>query len=113
VSLYCALLSFLIALNHLGRDLRGYKKNQAQGLYLLSGEVELRHSFNKNWKGLLFGGVGNISDEYNEFINTTWSPAAGSGIRRKFAKFWKINLRLDIAVGKNGVFGYLGVGESF
>lgn len=101
------------ALNSPAKKLRGYKQGAEKGLYAFSGELEYRYTWNKHWGAVAFTGLGSSENHYPDFTSTSWLPAVGGGVRHRFAKYWKIDLRLDVAWGKNGVFAYVGAGQAF
>jgi hypothetical protein len=81
---------------------------------MIYGETEYRFDISRNgmWGGVVFV---NLQD-YKELSSGEFAyllPAAGTGIRIKFNKRSKVNLTLDIAVGKDSFNGYFNLGEFF
>ena len=60
----------------------------------------------------VFGGVGDVAPSLGELAGGA-IPSAGFGVRWMLDPRERVNLRFDIAAGKNGVGPYIGFGEAF
>ena len=78
------------------------------------GQLEYRKSFSKRWGYVLFGTVGNVSENIIEYNFRTLKYSFGSGVRYMFNKKERVNLRADIGIGADGNSGvYFGIEEAF
>ena len=61
-----------------------------------------------------FGGIGGVAPGAREFFHSTsFLPAGGGGLRFMLSKAYHVNLRADIAAGKNGHTFGMGLSEAF
>jgi hypothetical protein len=94
-------------------DLRGYNNGQYRDHGSWAAQVELRQKFKGRWGGALFAGIGGISPGLDHIGDTKLLPAVGGGIRFEVSKSYRINARLDGAVGHNSSGIYFSLGEAF
>jgi hypothetical protein len=95
-------------------DLRGYETGRYRdgATWAVQGEVR-QHLFGK-FGVVGFGGVGGIAPEIGDiFKHSTVLVAGGGGLRYMASRSNNVNLRLDIAFGKDGKAVYFGIGEQF
>ncbi|WP_395332214.1 BamA/TamA family outer membrane protein [Novosphingobium sp. BL-8H] len=94
-------------------DLRGYKSGRYRdgASWALQGEVR-QHLF---WRvgGVAFAGIGGIAPGLGRIGDSKLLPAGGVGLRFQPSRKTNINLRLDLAVGKDSKAVYLGIAEAF
>jgi hypothetical protein len=75
---------------------------------------ELRHAFATRWGGVAFFGLGGIAPSAGDLIDDgNLLPAGGVGVRYRPFKNNDVQLRVDLAVGKNDHGVYVGIGEAF
>ena len=60
-----------------------------------------------------FGGIGEVAPSVEEFRGDNILPAGGGGVRFKVSKKYNVNLRADIAQGKDGHTFSMGIAEAF
>ena len=61
-----------------------------------------------------FGGIGQVMAGGSQvFRNKNFLPAGGGGLRYQVSKKYRVNLRADIARGKDTWTWGMGVGEAF
>jgi len=94
-----------------GADLRGYTAGRYRDEALFSTQAEYRYELSKRWTLVAFAGVGGVGPSLSEIPQML--PAGGGGVRFSLGKENKLNLRLDVAWGKNDHAIYLSVGEAF
>ena len=58
-------------------------------------------------------GAGGVGDSFSDFDTDKTLPGAGAGIRFAVSPENRLNLSLDWAVGKDGNYIYIYVGEAF
>ncbi|MGY3572543.1 BamA/TamA family outer membrane protein [Vibrio paucivorans] len=99
--------------SQLGDDkrMRGYYQGQYRDENQISTQVELRHSFNERHGMVAWVGAGNIAPEYNQLFDDTWLPTLGVGYR--FAFKARINVRVDLGIGKDSAGFYFNINEAF
>jgi hypothetical protein len=94
-------------------ELRGYPAGQYIDEKMLATQVEYRLAL--PWRlGLsAFGGLGEVAPTFSAFRARDVLPSGGFGPRFKLSTKYHVNLRADIAWGKNGHTFSMGIGESF
>ncbi len=100
--------------NVVGRDnIRGYTdgKHRANQTYSLQGEY--RWNFYKKWGMVGFAGVAVAVDEVREITLKGLLPGVGAGLRYMAIPSEKINIGVDVAVGKDDWGVYFRIGETF
>jgi outer membrane protein assembly factor BamA len=105
---------FDLCLYGTNNDLRGYTAGRYQDLRLFATQAEWRAQFTPRWGGVVFAGVGQVAPEFGDMNSDNWLPAAGFGVRWMAAKENKVNVRADLAWGKDeDALFYLSIGEAF
>jgi len=95
-------------------DLRGYPAGRYRDEASWAVQGELRHNLSTRWGIIAFAGVGGIAPSIGGFFDEgNLLPAAGGGVRYRPFKGNDVQLRIDIAVGKNDNGIYVGIGEAF
>jgi hypothetical protein len=95
-------------------ELRGYTAGRYLDRYMVATQLEYRLALPKRLGLVAFGGVGEVIPGGNQlFRNTEFLPALGAGARFELSKQYHVNLRADIAQGKDGHTFSMGVGEAF
>jgi outer membrane protein assembly factor BamA len=95
-------------------ELRGYVAGQYFTRYALATQVEYRLVLPKRFGLVAFGGVGEvIPGEGQVFGQQKFLPSGGGGLRFQLSKKYHVNLRADIAQGRDGHTFGLGIGEAF
>ena len=103
---------FLLSTFGGGTDLRGYESGRYRDRMMYAVQGEYRWQPYDRWIFTGFAGVGEVAPSYSEFFNN-FLPAAGVGTRFVLSPKHKLNLSLDVAVGKHGAEFYFGIGEAF
>jgi len=96
----------------MGSDLRGYVAGRHRERMMYAVQSEYRHKFTERWGAVGFAGFGEVADTVGDF-DLDVLPSIGGGIRFTLSKEHNINLRLDVATGKDDTEIYFGVGEAF
>lgn len=96
-----------------GGDLRGYEtgRYRDRATWAMQGEVR-QHLFGK-FGTVVFGGVGGIGSSFEELGHSDVLPSVGAGLRYQASKSNNINVRLDLAFGRDGHALYFSIGEAF
>ena len=95
-------------------DLRGYETGRYRDRASWAVQGELRHQFKPRWGGVAFIGVGGIAPSAGDLLDeSNLLPAGGIGARYRPFKNNDVQLRVDVAVGKNDHGVYVGIGEAF
>lgn len=94
-------------------DIRGYAVGRYQDRTLLSGQVEYRRVLYKKFGGVVFGGVAQVGKNLHDFNSSDWLPGGGAGLRYLVSEIHKINMRVDLARGRDETALYVSVGEAF
>ena len=98
-------------------ELRGYTAGKYFTRYALATQVEYRLVLPKRFGLVAFGGVGGVIPGGNQpsqkIQDSHFLPAGGGGVRFLLSKKYHVNLRADIAQGRDGHTFGMGVGEAF
>ncbi len=95
---------------------RGYESGSSIDKNLLNMEAEYRLK-TRLMNGKLgfagFTGIGKVFGYYNDFDEADWLPMIGGGVRYCIVPQARMNVRFDLAAGKDGVVFYFGLREAF
>ena len=94
-------------------QLRGYIAGQYIDRYMIATQLEYRRDLLWRFGMVAFGGLGEVAPSVGQFRYRNILPAGGGGIRFKLSKKYNVNLRADIARGKDGHTFSMGIGEAF
>lgn len=96
------------------KRMRGYFEGQYRDKYMIQNQVELRHTFGSSrWGICAFASHAAISTHLMNTDGTLHLFGYGLGGRFMLSKRDKLNVRLDLAWGKNTSGTYLTIGEAF
>ncbi|WP_375418185.1 BamA/TamA family outer membrane protein [uncultured Hymenobacter sp.] len=100
-----------------GSLLRGYYEGRYRDRQLLAAQVEVRRALFGRFNGVLFGGLGQVGNTLGELAGAGRGgvkAAGGAGLRFRFNRRDRLNVRLDYGVGRGGSSGvYFSIGEAF
>ncbi|MGC2703601.1 MAG: BamA/TamA family outer membrane protein, partial [Candidatus Acidiferrales bacterium] len=98
-------------------ELRGYTAGQYFTRFTLATQLEYRLVLPKRFGLVVFGGLGGVIPGGSQLLqrvqNGQFLPSGGGGLRFELSKKYHVNLRADIAQGRNGHTFGMGVGEAF
>jgi len=95
-------------------ELRGYTAGRYLDRYMFATQLEYRLCLPKRFGVVAFGGIGEVVPGGSQiFRSTNFLPAGGGGLRFQLSKKYRVNLRADIARGKDSWTWGMGVGEAF
>ncbi len=94
-------------------ELRGYVAGRYIDRSMLATQAEYRLSLPWRFGMVVFGGLGGVAPSLGEFQADHLLPAGGGGLRFKISKKYNLNVRLDLAQGKDGQTFSMGIGEAF
>jgi hypothetical protein len=95
-------------------ELRGYTAGRYLDRYMVATQLEHRLALPKRFGVAGFGGLGEVVPGGNQpFRAKNFLPSGGGGARFELSKKYHVNLRADLARGKNGHTWSIGVGEAF
>jgi len=95
-------------------ELRGYVAGRYLDRYMVATQLEYRLVLPKRFGVVGFGGIGGVAPGAREFFrNEGFLPAGGGGVRFMLSKTYHLNLRADLAAGKNEHTFTMGVSEAF
>jgi len=95
------------------KRLRGYFEGKYRDNHLLVLQAEYRQPLFWRLGAVVFGGVGLVSDRFENFALRHTRPHAGTGLRFTIDKAQKINIRADYGWGYQSSGFYLTFGEAF
>ena len=95
-------------------ELRGYTAGKYFTRYALATQLEYRLVLPKRFGLVVFGGIGGtIPSGTQPYGSQKFLPSGGGGLRFLLSKKYHVNLRADIAQGRDGHTFGMGVGEAF
>jgi hypothetical protein len=98
-------------------ELRGYTAGRYFTRYSIATQVEYRLVLPKRLGLVVFGGLGETIPGGSQLLqriqNSHFLPSGGGGLRFQLSTKYHLNLRADIAQGRDGHTFGLGVGEAF
>jgi len=80
---------------------------------MVATQLEYRLVLPKRFGVVVFGGIGGVAPGADQFRSKNFLPDVGTGLRFELSKKYHVNLRADIAQGKNSHTWSMGVGEAF
>ncbi len=96
-----------------GDDIRGYSKGKYRDNQLYSYQAEYRHRFKNRFGFVAFAGIAAVVPDMLSMLNTTYLPGIGVGARFMLIKKEKINMGIDVAVGRDDWSLTFRIGEAF
>ncbi|MBU2912945.1 MULTISPECIES: BamA/TamA family outer membrane protein [Reichenbachiella] len=100
--------------NFIGRDdLRGYSQGKFRGAQVYAIQAELRQHIYKRFAMIGFLGVGTAVDQMSEVSDGPLLPSVGAGVRYRMIPSEKINIGLDVGVGRDDWSLAFRIGETF
>ena len=96
----------------LGNDarMRGYYEGRYRDRDVVSTQLEWRHPFAWRHGMTLWAGAGTLAPRSSE-LGEHWLPSFGAGYRFMFKP--RVNVRLDLGIGRDSAGFYFQVGEAF
>ncbi len=94
-------------------DLRGYTAGQYRDKFMIALQAEYRKQVKGPWGYVAFMGVGEVAPRVAELNFQDVLPSVGMGIRYTLAQENHVNMRVDVAYGKEGAAIHFGAGEGF
>jgi hypothetical protein len=95
-------------------ELRGYTAGRYFTRYMLATQLEYRLVLPKRFGFVAFGGIGEVIPGGTQLlVKQKFLPGGGGGLRFLLSKKYHVNLRADIAQGRDGHTFGMGVGEAF
>ena len=95
--------------------MRGYVAGKNFDRYMATTQLEYRLAWPWRFGFVAFGGIGEAIPGGDQvlFRNNSFLPSGGAGVRFQLSKQYHVNLRADIAQGKDGHTFSMGMGEAF
>jgi len=102
-------------LSLLGGDklMRGYYRGRYRDKVLYALQAEYRWQFYRRFGMVVFGGLGDVSEEFNSFDFSDVKPSYGLGLRYMILRERKVNIRLDFGFGRETQGIYINITEAF
>ncbi|WP_242927407.1 BamA/TamA family outer membrane protein [Pontibacter vulgaris] len=95
------------------RMLRGYAKNRFLENNFAGAQAEYRLPLAGSFGMVAFAGIGDVFGKPADVSFSTLKYSLGSGLRYALDKKQKMNARLDVGYGREGINFYVVIGESF
>lgn len=95
------------------KKMRGYFEGTYRDANLLMLQTEYRFPLFWRLGGVVFGGIGEVSDKAYKWSLSNIRYNLGTGVRLTLDKAQRINLRADFGIGYKSSGFYLTIGEAF
>ena len=96
------------------KRMRGFFYGRYRDNFYAMMQTEYRQYFWRNFGFVVFAGLGDVSSDLLHYRFDNLKYSLGAGLRYKFNKAQKVNLRMDIGFGNDGNRGiYFGIQEAF
>jgi outer membrane protein assembly factor BamA len=94
-------------------QMRGYYEGRYRDKAYATAQMEYRMFIFRRIGLVAFGGLGDVSDSFPDFELEDFKYSYGFGIRFTIDVIEKLNVRMDIGLGKNTKGVYFAVEEAF
>ena len=95
-------------------ELRGYKAGRYLDRYMFATQLEYRLTLPKRFGVVGFAGIGEVVPGGSQLFRASEVlPGGGGGVRFQLSKAYRVNLRADVARGKDTWTWSMGIGEAF
>ena len=94
-------------------NLRGYATGQFRDRASWAVQTEWRRRLGGRFGVVAFAGIGGIAPKFSSIGASTLLPAVGGGVRYEVSRDYRVNLRLDGAVGRDSQTIHVSIGEAF
>ena len=96
------------------KKMRGYIEGRLRDNHQIILQSEYRFPiYKERFRGALFGGVGQVANEFSDFKVKNMKYTFGAGLRILINKKERIHIRLDAGFGKATSGYYITIGEAF
>ena len=95
------------------RLMRGYFMGRYRDNHILAIQAEYHTPYIWRFSGVLFAGFADVFGPYSDNQFSDIKPSGGIGLRFRFLKNEKLNLRMDAGFGKGDHGLYFHIGEAF
>ena len=96
-----------------GKQARGYLLGSFRDKNAIGFQAEYRMVFKKRFGAAIFVNVGTVFDDFNAVNLENALPAIGTGLRYTLSEEQRLNMRVDVGLGKEGLQFYFTFGEAF
>ena len=96
-----------------GDDIRGYSQGKYRDNQIYTYQAEYRHRFKNRFGFVAFAGIAAAVPDMLSLLNTTYLPGIGVGARFMLIEKEKINMGIDVAVGRDDWSLTFRIGEAF
>ncbi len=94
-------------------DIRGYSKGKYRNNQVYALQTEYRWRFYKKFGMVGFVGIASAVEKFKDIAKTELLPGVGAGFRYMMLAKERVNIGMDVAVGKDDWGMYFRIGESF
>ena len=93
--------------------MRGYFYGRYVDRVFVTGQAEYRQYFWKRLGFVVFGAFGNVAEKFSDLRFRYTNISAGAGLRLLFNRDEKVNLRVDVGIGRETSGVYFDLEEAF
>jgi outer membrane protein assembly factor BamA len=96
-----------------GTDLRGYEAGRYRDRAMFAVQGEYRFPLSGRFGATAFAGVGKVASSFGDMDGAPDLPSVGVGLRWLASEKARVNLSIDLAVGRDDTTAYMYVREAF
>ena len=104
---------FDLCLYGANNDLRGYEVGRYRDRAMAAAQAEYRFPLGGRFGAVVFGGTGKVASSFGDMGEETDLPSIGAGLRWLASEAARVNLSVDLALGRDSATLYVYVKEAF
>lgn len=94
-------------------DIRGYSQGKFRDNQTYTLQTEYRHRFKNRWGFVAFAGIAAAVPDISGLLSTQYLPGVGAGVRFMLIRKMKMNIGIDVGVGREDWSLTFRIGEAF
>jgi len=96
-----------------GDDIRGYSQGKYRNDQVYTLQTEYRLNFYRKWGLVAFAGLATAVEKFSDIPNNVLLPGVGAGLRYRMLPSEKVNIGIDVGVGRGDYSITFRIGEAF
>jgi outer membrane translocation and assembly module TamA len=96
-----------------GDDIRGYSQGKYRNDQVYTLQTEYRLNFYRKWGLVAFAGLATAVANFSDIPDTQLLPGVGAGVRFRMLPSEKVNIGVDVGVGRGDYSLTFRIGEAF
>ena len=96
-----------------GEDIRGYSQGKYRNDQVYTLQTEYRLNFYRKWGLVAFTGIASAVEKFSDISSSVLLPGVGAGLRYRMLPSEKVNIGVDVGVGRGDYSITFRIGEAF